>query len=587
MNYKLIQLKTKKKSGLKFLIKEFLVYRRGLVLTGGLLLLIALTSAWIPKLIEQGTNQHIITGDLTGINKLSALILIVIIITAVAFYYETRLAGHISQKVVFNIRQKIYAQLQTLPLAFFSHNQSGEIIQRVTENVNDIDRFFQHGFLRLVNMASKMMLVFIFMFVINWQIAAIVLSGVIIILLFLLIQGNILHKMSNKYLAMDSHLAAFDQETLDGHKVIAAFNQKQFWVERFQKRNQQFYQYSKKYNLVSVSSDGFLSIVSNITTFLVLFVSLSFFSQQQLAAGTVILLTAYSFSVFKKMNGISNIWMNLQRGLAAADRLQLILKLKANIVEIANPYDPPINQVRGAVEFKHVTFSYAADKKPALKNLNLKIKPGQSVAIVGPTGAGKTTFVNLIARLYDPDKGRVLVDGVDVKNWELDNLRSKIGYLIQDTFLFEDTILNNLRYNNPAVTQKQASAVFKQLGASSLIKQLPQGLMTKINSQGNNLSAGQRQIVALARVLLRQPKVLILDEATAKIDTKSEKMIQTAIEKSTQRITSFIIAHRLSTIFNSDLIMVINDNTIIECGAHKDLLKKKGVYFEMYSRFVR
>jgi ATP-binding cassette subfamily B protein len=221
-----------------------------------------------------------------------------------------------------------------------------------------------------------------------------------------------------------------------------------------------------------------------------------------------------------------------------------------------------------------------------LSDVNFTVDTGQTIAIVGPTGAGKTTFVNLIARLYDTDNGNILIDGKDIKEWDLDILRKNIGYLIQDTFLFEDTILNNLKYNNPKVTEEEALEVFKELGVDSFVKSLPDGLNTQISSESNEISAGQRQLIALARILLRKPKILILDEATARIDTKSEKMLQSAIEKACKGKTTFIIAHRLSTIFNADQIILIKDNTILEKGTHKELLALKGLYFEMYSRFV-
>lgn len=276
--------------------------------------------------------------------------------------------------------------------------------------------------------------------------------------------------------------------------------------------------------------------------------------------------------------------MTFQNGIVSANRISVVLKLDSNIKNCNDPHSPENASIKGDIEFSHVSFSYNG-KKDVLESIDLKIDAGKSVAIVGPTGTGKTTFVNLIARLYDVDDGSILLDGVDVKNWDIGKLRNQIGYLIQDTFLFEDTIMNNLRYSNPDITEEDARNMFIELGAERLITELPMGLNTMLQSEGKNLSSGQRQIIALARVLLRKPKVLILDEATSQIDTKSEKVIQKAIERSVKGKTSFIIAHRLSTIFNADLIVLIQDCAILEKGTHDELMKLRGKYFEMYSKF--
>ncbi|KKQ14813.1 MAG: AbcB [candidate division WS6 bacterium GW2011_GWF1_36_8] len=287
--------------------------------------------------------------------------------------------------------------------------------------------------------------------------------------------------------------------------------------------------------------------------------------------------------LLQKIVDIAEIWRIIKTGMASAERLSDVMELESDISTPTLPYTPKV--VTGSVEFKDVDFAYVENEK-VLSDVNFKVDAGQTIAIVGPTGAGKTTFVNLIARLYDTDNGNIYIDGKDIKEWDLKALRKNIGYLIQDTFLFEDTILNNLKYNNPGVTTEQALQVFKDLGTESFITSLPESLETKISTESSEISAGQRQIIALARILLRNPKILILDEATARIDTKSEKMLQNAIEKACEGKTTFIIAHRLSTIFNADQIILIKDNTILEKGSHKELLALKGLYFEMYSRFV-
>lgn len=587
MNYKLTELESRQQDGLRFIVHYFNTYKWALAGMFSLLFVSTLGSTTIPKLTEYAINHFVLAGDIQKLWWATLIGLAIVIVSTLIQYWQTIITGTVSQKVLYDVRRDIFAKLQELPVSFYSQNQSGEIIQRITENVSDIDRFFQEGFLRFMNLFFSIVLIFVFMFATHWQATLISLLGVVSLLFFLVLQSQFLHRLNKKYLALDSNLTAFDKETLDGHKVILSYNQQQVWYETFTHKNQHYLNFVKKMLLVSVTSEGFLAFVSNIVTLLTLFYTLTLYAHGQMLAGTVMVFVSYSFSVFKKMNGVSQIWMNVQKGLVAAERLHQILNLKSTIQAVSDGYDPEPSKVAGSVEFKDVLFHYDDDTQPALKDFNLRVAAGQSVAVVGPTGAGKTTFVNLIARLYDVSQGEVLVDGVNVKQWNLQKLRSKIGYLIQDTFLFEDTIYHNLTYNNPQVTREQAIKIFSLLGAAKFLKDLPSGLDTIVDPNGQNMSAGQRQIIALARVLLRDPKVLILDEATAKIDTQSEKMVQTAIEKSTKNITSFIIAHRLSTIFQSDLIIVINNNTVVEAGTHQELLAKKGAYAEMYARFVR
>jgi ATP-binding cassette subfamily B protein len=320
-----------------------------------------------------------------------------------------------------------------------------------------------------------------------------------------------------------------------------------------------------------------------LTVGLTLIYSLNLLTLNQTTLGGVILFNLYSQQIFRNLDRVSYIWRNVKTGLAAAARINNILRLESNIQNPENPYIP--EKIEGEVEFIDVDFGYNGDDA-VLKDVDFVAYPGKTIAIVGPTGGGKTTFVNLIARLYDVRNGQIKVDGVDVKRWDLNTLRESIGYLIQDTFLFEDTILNNLKYDNPKVTEKSAMEMFKFLGVEKFIKSQPKGLNTVVDSDGTGISSGQRQIIALARILLRDPKILILDEATARIDTKSEKLLQKAIEKAVEGKTTFVIAHRLSTIFNANHIILIKDNTILEQGNHEQLIEKKGFYYEMYSKFI-
>ena len=585
MDYNLNNLKTEKRSGVKLLKSSFLKYKFKVILTIILVLLFSIGSAVIPKITEYAINKNIANSDIPGLVQTAIILIIVSIFTATIIYLSTVVSNRLSQQVLFDLRKSIFEKLQELPLSFYSHNQTGDIIQRITENVQAINRFFTEGLMRIMNMSTLIFITLIFMVFTNFKLALISIIGVLLVFAFLFIQGNILQKKLTHALNLESNISSFSQESLDGHKTIVSFNRTKHFYDNFVENNKKYYNSIKKAYLISSLSESALSLISSAVTIISLYFSLELYLTGEIMQGTVILFLAYLVMIFRRMGGISRMWSNFQNGIASAQRISGLLNLKTHIKNSKTPYKPDKKNIKGDIEFKNMSFTYGG-KNTVLKNINLKIKAGQSVAVVGPTGAGKTTFVNLIARLYEVDKGEILFDNVDLKNWDLETLRNQIGYLIQDTFLFEDTIFNNLRYSNPNITKKQALQIFNDLGASNFIDALPNKLDTMLQSDGRNLSSGQKQIIALARVLLRQPKILILDEATSKIDTKSEKMIQKAIELSTKGITSFIIAHRLSTIFKADLIVLIQDNIILEKGTHEELIKLKGKYYEMYSKFI-
>ncbi len=584
MEYELDKIKHKKGSGIRLLKYSFLKYKFELLLTIILIISYSVGASVVPKIAEYAINTNITNQDVSGLAKTSIVMIIVAVLTIVSVYFRTTVSNKLSQKVLFDLRKKIFDKLQELPLSFYSHNQTGDIIQRITENVNAVDRFFTRGLMRLVNMSTLILFTLVFMIFTNLKLALISIVGVVFVFAFLVLQGYFLKKKLEKSLKLESDISTFTQESLSGHKTIYSYNRTKQFFQRFVNKNKKYYDSIKQAYAISSLSDSALNLFSSITVLVSLYLSLLMYAKGEILQGTVLLFLMYIINIFRRISGISRMWTDFQNGIASAQRISDVLSLSSDINNISNPYDPDKRNIKGDIEFKDVVFSYG--QNIVLKNINLKIEAGKSVAIVGPTGAGKTTFVNLIARLYEVDKGQVIFDGVDIKKWKIKRLRNQIGYLIQDTFLFEDTILNNLRYSNEKITEKQALDVFKQLGAINFIRSLPKGLKTNLESEGRNLSAGQRQIIALARVLLRKPKVLILDEATSKIDTKSEKMIQKAIENSTKGITSFIIAHRLSTIFKADLIVLIQDNMILEKGTHEELIKKKGKYYEMYSKFI-
>jgi ATP-binding cassette subfamily B protein len=569
--------------GLKLLIRHFKPYIISLVIIIlSLIVVNVLGTILIPRLAKQAIDENILNKDIQGLLTTILYILILSIFTSIAHYVRVRSTGVLSQKVLFNIRQEVFKKIQELPIQFVSDNQTGDLIQRLTGNVEALNRFFSEGLVRILNIVFSLSTILIAMYLLDWRIASISLLATIVVILFIIIQGKFLEKPIKQSLEKEGLVSAKVQETMDGFVAIKSANQQKNWGEQFKKLTDKYYQLSKKVAAISSTADSFLAFMTVITVVGTLIYGLNLMSLNEITLGTLILFNLYSQSVFRQLNRVSYIWRNVKTGLAAASRLDVILNLQSNIKNPLNPYRP--EKIDGKIEFIDIDFGYNGDDV-VLKDVNFVAYPGKTIAIVGPTGGGKTTFVNLIARLYDVKNGQIKVDGVDVKKWDLNTLRESIGYLIQDTFLFEDTILNNLKYDNPSVTEKDAMDMFKFLGVESFIQSQSKGLDTVIDSDGTGISSGQRQIIALARILLRDPKILILDEATARIDTKSEKLLQTAIEKAMKGKTTFVIAHRLSTIFNANHIVLIKNNTILEQGNHEELMAKKGFYYEMYSKF--
>lgn len=354
--------------------------------------------------------------------------------------------------------------------------------------------------------------------------------------------------------------------------------------EKFNEVNKQFFKSAMYVNAVDSTATPLMNLISALFTVIIIILSLDQYLKGEITAGSVIAYVIYVGIFYGPLRNISGLWKNIQAGLASSQRIHEILSLKTNIIETEKPYNPRSKDIKGQIEFDDVYFAYDGHDN-VLEDINLDIEAGETLAVVGPTGGGKTTFVNLIARLYDTTKGDVLIDGKNIKDWNLGKLRGQIGYLLQDTFLFEDTIFNNLRYNNPNITIAQAEKVLNEIGAANFMKQLPNGIKTKLKANGSNISAGQRQMLAIARLILRDPKILILDEATSNIDTQTEQLIQQAIEYATKGRTAIVIAHRLSTIKNANKVVLIENNKISESGTIDELIKKDGTFAQMWSRF--
>lgn len=577
--------KTKRNNGLKLIYSYFRPHWRILILITLIIIISSSTGLAIPYLAEHIIDNNLKPEESNNTELIQSILLIALlsISSIIATYFQIRLTGRLGQKVLFEVRNDIFEKLQELPQRFFATNKSGDIIARLTSDVEAISRFLNEGIIRLLGVSFTLVIVLIILFTSNSFLASVVVVAMLMMIGILLIQGRVLRKVLKRSLDLDANVSNQIQEILNGFRTVKIYGQEKLMLSRFKKKNESYFRTTVIANFINSLSQPLLNLISLSTTLILVILSLNLYSEGNFTEGAVVSYIVYAEIFFRPLRNISGLWKTVQDGIASAQRIDEILSLESDIKE-PNPNDAINKVIKGDIEFKNVTFGYS--EQNVLENINFKIPANTTVAIVGPTGGGKTTFVNIIARLYDTNIGEVLADGHNVKDWNIQSLRSQLGYLLQDTFLFEDTVLNNLRYGNPTTTEKEAKEILEKIGAWNFVSSLPEGINTILKANGDNISAGQRQLIAIARLLLRKPRIIILDEATSNIDTKTEKLVQDAIEYATQNVTSFVIAHRLSTIKNADIIILIQNNTVLESGSLTKLLEQKGEFFNIYNKFL-
>ncbi len=578
-NYNLEKIKVENTNAIKFLL-NYLKSRKfklaGIIL---IIILAATTQNFIPFLIRKIIDTHISENDLKGLIRTTNIASLLLIIGFILQILQTKFIGQLGQSILFDIRQDLIKKIENLPLRFFTQNNSGDIITRITNDVDSINKMFSQGILRAINIIFKLLLTGIMMFILNRTLTITLLLPLSIILIFLSIQGSKLQELLKESLNLNAKVSNQIQDILHGFPVIKAATKENYFIKKFNKINEKYFKATIRSSLINSIATPTANLLTKLGLGLVFMIAFQMIKNEELTIGILLSFFTYAIQLTGPISKISQLSNVMRNGLASTARIAGIIKLQSDIVTPQNPYKP--KQMQGKIQFKDVNFYYN-EREKILHDINFTIQPQEKIAIVGQTGSGKTTFVNLIARLYDVDTGAVLIDGVNVKKWDKDFLRKKIGYLLQDTFLFQDTIFNNLKYCDPNLTREKANKILNDLHFHNLFKNKTIDLDTKVN---DNFSVGQKQIIAIARILIQKPKILILDEATASIDTRSEQIVQEAIDYATQKSTSIIIAHRLNTISNVDKTIVIKNGRIAEYGSKDELLEKKGDFYKLWKRF--
>lgn len=535
----------------------------------------------IPRFVMQVMDVCIPAGDKKGIWVYAGLTMAIALYTCVSLRIKIMLMTRVGQDVIHDLRYDIFYHLQELPFSYYDERPHGKIQVRVVNYVNNLSDLLSNGIINTVTDLCNLFFILFFMLSINVRLTLICLCGLPVLSVLVIFikkrQRRAWQIQSNK----QSNLNAYIAESINGIRVTQAFvreEENSGIFNRLSDGYRQSWMKAVRFNFLMGPS---VDIISTVTTAFIYVLGISWMDHagSGITIGVLVAFTAYISRFWQPINTLASFYNSLLTAISYLERIfetidhPVLVKDKEGAKEM-----PPIY---GKVEFKDVTFSYE-DNIEILKKINFYAEKGQTVAIVGPTGAGKTTIVNLISRFYNVDSGEILIDGINIEDVTIHSLRSQMGVMMQDSFIFSGTIMDNIRYGNKTVTDEEVIEAAKTVCAHDFIMEMENGYYTEVNERGSRLSAGQRQLISFARALLADPKILILDEATSSIDTETEILLQEGLNRLLVGRTSFIIAHRLSTIKNADFIMYVDKGGIREKGSHEELLAKKGEYYHLY-----
>ncbi len=567
---------------LKRLLANLLEYRGKVVAVTVLILITVAVSTVYPLMIEKIIDDEIVAGNVKGLLTMAGVMIILALVHYVATRIWRRIMADVSNDMILNIRKKLYVHIQELGVDFFDQRPSGKILARVTGDVNALKEVLSSTITTLVPDGITLVVILVIMTIKSPLLTASAAVAVPIIIAGLYFCEILAHKRWQVWKKKDSNMTAFIHEGIEGVSVIQSFNAEEESEKEF---NGIVDEVIKAFRSAVVITDLYsptIEIAGGLGTATLYYLAVTRMHVTAESIGTLSAFVLYLGMFFEPIRNLATYYNKLITNLSSAERVYEIMDMEPLVKDGFNAVDIP--DIEGNVEFDNVTFAYPDEPDvDILKNVSFKARKGETIALVGPTGAGKTTIVSLLSRFYNTRSGRILVDGHDISRVSIQSLRCQLGIMTQDNYLFSGTIRDNIKYGKPGATDEEMLAASKAVHAHDFIEKLEKGYDTVITERGGGLSNGQRQLIAFARTLLTDPRILILDEATSSIDTRTEILVQEGIEELLRKRTSFVVAHRLSTIKNADRIFFIDDGGILEWGNHETLMARKGAYYELYS----
>jgi len=534
-----------------------------------------------PYLIKVAIDANIAQGDMPGLLRTVLLILLTLILSAVGTGAQFYLVFSTGRKILAALRADTFAKLQQLSLSYFDQHEVGDIMSRIMNDVDTLNQLLTNGLAIVLSDILQLAGIVTVMLIMNWKLALLsftVLPVMAVSTIIFARRAQVAYRRTREKIGA---VSADLQESITGVRVAQSFAREQVNVEHFDTLNRENRDANIGAAIISSAFFPTVDILSAVASAIVLGAGGLLVLSGQLTVGVIVAFMSYVMRFFQPIRDLSNFYAIFQSAMAGGERVFGLMDEPVAIQDAPDAIVLPT--LKGRIEFRHVSMSYRPGE-PVLRDINLLIEPGQTVALVGPTGAGKTSIANLIGRFYDVDSGQVLVDGYDVRRVKLHSLRSQMGIVPQDSFLFSGTIADNIRYGRLDASDQEVEEAARLVNAHDFISRLPQGYDTPVMERGQNLSQGQRQLICFARAVLAQPRILILDEATSSVDTRTEMLIQNALGRLLKGRTSIVIAHRLSTIRDADQVLVIDGGRIVERGTHQSLLAARGLYYSLYMK---
>ncbi len=562
------------------LMKWIKPYTKWMVLSCILMLLSSFISLISPYLIRIAIDTAIPTKNIKMLVIIAVVLTLSVLLVRILLAGKLKIMTRVSQKIIVNIRNDVFTKLQALPFTYFDNRPHGKILIRVVNYVNSLSDLLSNGIIQLISDLFTLIVIIGFMLAIDPKLTLVSMAVLPILLVVLIAMKKKQHEAWKQESYKRSNLTAYISESLNGMKVTQSFARENV--------NQGIFNglcnTCKKVWIRAVNINNIIwPIVDNLSTLgvsLVYLIGISWLGKT-ITVGTLVAFGGYIWRFWNPIQNLGNFYNSMVTTGAYVERILELLDEPEDITDKAGAKELP--PIRGHVTFDHVNFSYEPGTR-ILKDVNFVITPGMTVAIVGPTGAGKTTIVNLLSRFYNPDDGKILIDGIDIQELQIKSIRKQVGVMLQDSFLFSGTIMENIRYGRLDASDEDVIAAAKTVQAHEFISAFPDGYNTVLTANGGGLSQGQKQLISFARVLLSDPRILILDEATSSVDTHTEKALQKGLHELLKGRTSFIIAHRLSTIRNADVIFYVDHGEIVESGTHNQLMEKQGYYAQMVGK---